>query len=273
MPSILSSSGALSSGRLRYFARLALFLTLLHVYSGGLASAQDNWGWIEGTLRVKTTGGTIADAQIDILKSDGTVVLRTTTDAAGKFMFVANAPGEYDIRFRKAGFSEYRVRDVSVHMACGSIVDLDVDSTTPSTAVVVMWNGPLSASLSCSGIRLSRSRLDRVAAARNLWSAFETQHPSMVIEPLDEAGFHAGIIPLVATAASSWTQNGYRWDGLNITNPLEPGKPLTYAGYDDIEEVRIEDAFHSSQVAEAGAEVELISRRGSRNFHGQARAY
>src|SRR5689334_16661388 len=61
--------------------------------------------------------------------------------------------------------------------------------------------------------------------ARNIWNLLQTQHLASVPDRIDEGGFQTGISQLMGVHGGTWTQNGYRWDGVNITNPYEPGKP------------------------------------------------
>jgi len=90
---------------------------------------------------------------------------------------------------------------------------------------------------------------------------------------IDEGGFQTGIIQLLGVHGATWTQNGYRWDGMNITNPYEPGKPLTYPMLGTVEEMNAASTFHSAEISAAGADFEMISRRSPEKFHGQAEAY
>src|SRR5437879_9871744 len=115
--------------------------------------------------------------------------------------------------------------------------------------------------------------MDRLPIARNIWSLLETQHLSSVSDNIDEGGFQTGIVQLLGVHGGTWTQNGYRWDGMNITNPYEPGKPLTYPLFGMLNEFRAAGAFHSAFVPSPGADFEMISGRGGRAFHGQADAY
>src|SRR5581483_9054568 len=70
-----------------------------------------------------------------------------------------------------------------------------------------------------------RRSMNEYPIARNIWNLLQTQHLASVPERIDEGGFQTGVIQLMGVHGGTWTQNGYRWDGINITNPYEPGKP------------------------------------------------
>src|ERR1051326_7617404 len=124
----------------------------------------------------------------------------------------------------------------------------------------------------CGAERFGRFRIEELPAARTIWYWLQTQAPSTVAQPVDEGGLQTGTIGLAGVQGRSWTQNGYRWDGLNINNPYEPGKPLTYALPGALQEFRVAPGEHSADVAVAGAEFQMTSRRGAAKPHGEAEA-
>src|SRR5215467_4098482 len=109
--------------------------------------------------------------------------------------------------------------------------------------------------------------------ARNVWSLLQTQHIASVPDRIDEGGFQTGTIQLMGVHGGTWTQNGYRWDGINITNPYEPGKPLTYPLFGMLQELHANTVFHSAEVSSPGADFEMTSRRGDKAFHGDGQVY
>ncbi len=120
---------------------------------------------------------------------------------------------------------------------------------------------------------IGRERLDGLPNPRNIWSLLQNQDPSTVTNHVDEGGFHTGLIGLAGAHGSSWTQNSYRLNGLNVTNPYEPGKPLVYSTLGGLEEFRIEGVLQSAAERPPGSAFQLVNRQGGRKLHMQAEAY
>src|SRR5256886_1049168 len=235
--------------------------------------AQIKTGWLHGKVTDKVSGAAIGDVEVVILDGAGTEILRTTTDDSGEFLLAGIPPGEYELRFRKPDFPEYMTH-ARVRAGCESTIDgqMETRKSQAQPTVAAEWQSA-SELWSCKLDRFDRRRMDRLPIARNIWSLLETQHLSSVSDNIDEGGFQTGIVQLLGVHGGTWTENGYRWDGMNITNPYEPGKPLTYPMLGTLEQMTAASAFHSAEIPAAGADFEMISRRGSGKFHGQAEAY
>ena len=94
----------------------------------------------------------------------------------------------------------------------------------PKAALMLTWQEtPRDPWASDRGDRIDQARLDGLPSARNIWSVLQTQEPSTVTNHVDEGGIDTGIVALAGVYGGSWTQNGYRWDGLNVTDPYDPG--------------------------------------------------
>src|SRR5262249_25987848 len=125
----------------------------------------------------------------------------------------------------------------------------------------------------CQLNRFDQTRINSLPGARNVWYLLQSQNPSSVTDHIDEGGMQAGVIQLVGVHGGTWTQNSYRWDGFNITNPYEPGKPLTYPLFGMLQEFRIANGSDSAENTAAGEDFQFISRHSGATFHGDGEAY
>ncbi len=252
---------------------LALF-TLLCLCSS--AGAQIGRGWIKGEIRDKTHSAAIEGAETVLEDSDGRDVLAAKTDSSGAFLFFGLPAGRYALKVRKEGFLAYRINSIRVQDGSVSTVWVQMESNkfgSPATVVLAWPDEPSDPWRSDVGGRFSRTQMDSLPSARNIWILLQNQAPTGVTNHLDEGGIQTGILPLVATHGGTWTQNGYRWDGLNITDPFSPGKPLAYPGCENLQEFRVSGASHSAAISAPAAELQLSSRRGGRTLRGEAEAY
>ncbi len=240
------------------------------------AGAQTGRGWIQGEIRDKTNSAAIEGAETVLEDSDGRDLLAAKTNSSGESLFLGLPAGRYTLKVRKEGFLAYRINSIRVQDGSVSTVSVLMEgnkSGSPATVVLAWPDEPSDPWRSDRGSRFNRTRRDSLPSARNIWILLQNQDPTGVTNHLDEGGIQTGILPLVATHGGTWTQNGYRWDGLNITDPFSPGKPLAYPGYESLQEFRVSGASHSAALSAPGAELQLSSRRGSRTLRGEAEAY
>ncbi len=207
---------------------------------------------------------------------DGSVLRSRTTKVSGEFLLFGIPPGRYSLEAGKTGYPDYRVDAIQVASGSASEVVVEMERSGGANRVTVLsgWRGAESDPWAADwGSRFERDRMDDLPSARNVWALLQNQDPSSVTDHLDEGGFASGVLFLVGVHGDTWTQNGYRWDGLNINNPYDPGKPLAYPDYDSIQEFRVSGSLHAAGISSPGAEFLLDSRPGGKKLHGQAQGY
>jgi len=240
------------------------------------AHAQTPSGWIQGKIKDKATSAGIENADIVLEDSDENNLQRSRTNGSGEFVFLGLPVGEYRLKVEKQSYLEYLICSVGVQNSSMSLVTVDIEKGPPGpgTMVKLVWPGrPSNPWATDGGTVFDRARMHGLPSARNIWALLQNQDLSSVTNRIDEGGLQTGILALVGVHGGTWTQNGYRWDGLNITDPYDPGKPLSYPGYGSLQEFDVSGAYHSAAISASGAEFRLASRRGSRRLHGQAEAF
>ena len=86
------------------------------------ASAQQSLGTLRGNVRDEL-GGVIIGATVTAADAAG-VEKTATTDAEGRYVFSALAPGRYTIRINQAGFAPYE--NLAVEVQAGRTDPLDI---------------------------------------------------------------------------------------------------------------------------------------------------
>ncbi len=123
------------------------------------------------------------------------------------------------------------------------------------------------------GSLLTGFNLDDLPTARDLWSVLENQETSTVVNRVDSAGVRLGSGALFSGRGSSWVQNTFRLNGMDISDPESPGVPLIIPQYDPVHAVQVVSAGHSAAEAGPGETVEIVTARPGDATHGQARLY
>lgn len=90
---------------------------------------------------------------------------------------------------------------------------------------------------------------------------------------MDEGGINTGLIPLVGVRGGSWTQNGYRMEGINDSDPFITGRPMVYPDLGSLQEFQVSTGSDFPEVLGAGPSFSAFSRQGDSTLHGDAQGY
>jgi hypothetical protein len=106
--------------------------------------------------------------------------------------------------------------------------------------------------------------------ARNIWSLLQTQEPSTVTDRIDVAGLEIGEDALFGAQGASWTENQYRLNGLNVTDPYLPGFPLLDPSLDDLAQFQVVTAAKPAADGDSGTNIVLTTPEPAPAWHGGA---
>src|SRR5262245_43082165 len=238
-----------------------------------LLSSVTTWaalnGDIEGVVR-DTTGAIIPSANVTISSVETGVQRNLISDERGYFIATLLPIGQYDVRVQLAGFksSSQRVLVKSAERASLNIT-LEVGSVSESISVTeaaVQLVNTTDAQLSIS---IEEKRVKEL--------------PLSTRDPLVLATLSPGVVPVTAgntfLGSGSFNANGGRGRGNNITidNVVSTDVSTTGgAGFgtlslDAIQEFKlITNNFNAEFGRNSNAQVQIITKGGSNQFHGTA---
>jgi hypothetical protein len=254
------------------------FIPLLTIlcWWGQSLQCQSPEGVIVGSIQAATDSQGLGGVHVTIRNQEGRAVAGSFSGDSGKFQFLALAPDLYEMEFQKPGYSDYCIRLVHVQSGRTSAVALKMltNRSEDQPVIVLDWQGiPQNPWGSAYGSVFDRWSLDHLPSPHNIWALLENQEPSSITNRVDEGGIDTGSLALIGVHGSSWTQSGYRFDGLNVTDPFETGRPLIYPDFGSLQEFQVSTAFHLSPMLSPAGSFSLTSRQGSTAFHGQAEGY
>ncbi|MGA9364376.1 MAG: TonB-dependent receptor plug domain-containing protein [Bacteroidota bacterium] len=123
------------------------------------------------------------------------------------------------------------------------------------------------------GAKFTRFHFQQLPTARNIWVLLESQAPGVVTDRIDIGGMKSEAAARFGGHGTSWTQNAYYLNGLNITDPYSGDKPLSYPDYDGLEELDVSTAVHSASVGSPGIALSMTPRHGGDESHVSAETY
>jgi hypothetical protein len=242
-----------------------VFLALLGLT--GPAHAQVPTGNVVGVV-ASHSGTRLAGARVQLSAEDSPVCVLATTDVAGEFKFLAVPPGFYTLEATLPGWRD--LRQVGVEVPAAGVLEIRVilapSSAAAASVLVELNRGGVGWETTFGDLALRK-----LPNARNVWSLLENLEPSTVTNRIDVGGLGTGVPALFGALGASWTENQYSLNGLNMTDPYLPGRPLIEPGLDAVSEFSVATGAKSARFGAAGANVLLSTREPRDVFHGSAR--
>jgi hypothetical protein len=201
---------------------------------------------------------------VEVVRADDNRVAATVeTNPAGQFAAVGLASGDYALQITAGGRSG-RVRLATLRAA--SVVQVVV-TLRPLAATILRQDA-------WWGSQFDSFAIQQLTNTRNLWYLLETEESSTVTDRLDIGGLETGTPALFGAFGASWTENTYRLNGLNLTNPYVPGLPLQNPDLDTLAQVQVVTAAKPADSESSGVNLDMASQRPvPGKLHGAARAF
>ncbi len=243
----------------------ALTLTALLATSmfGQVASAR-----IEGTVQDQT-GAIIPSARVTAVNVKTQSRAEARADGSGSFSFPSLQPGTYNLTVEAQGFRKAVLDNIelNVGLVFAQTIKLEVGQTTESVEVqantvsVQTTDSQVSRAINMKDI----DTLPQLGRSPIGLSAFQ---PGVQVNPGDTTFSHVN--------GNRQGSNNSTLDGIDVNDSLVPrlGLSLTANNTDSIGEFRVVTTAGKAEYGRsAGGQVELITRSGGNQFHGNLFEY
>lgn len=243
-------------------------------------------GTVVGTV-TDNTGAVVAGATVTLVSKATGDTRTTTTNDVGQYIIQNIDPGTYVLKFRKAGFEELNIAGVTVQVGTqlteNAMLKLGAVSTT--VTVTETAGAELQTLNSTIGNTISGTALQSMPAIGRDVSTFAVLQPGVSPD-----GSVAGAVVDQSTFTLDGGQNSGDMDGsMQVYTPSFAndttggivsgmiGAPPTGTmptPIDSVEEVKINTANQTADFNNSsGSEVEVVTKRGTNNWHGTAYEY
>ena len=260
---------------MKYFFWLAIVGVGL-MFTPGKMFAQGN-GTISGTV-VDPAGAVVPGAAVTATQAGTGLLLSTTTNGEGTFVFPALAPSVYDVAVAHPGFESYSERGVQVRADAAVTVNvtLQAGSTTQTvtvsaeTAQVDLTTGTLQAVIGTSQVN-NLPLNGRNAAALTQLVAGVTAAPAAQADQGATKTF-----PVAFTISANGTRVGqmnYMLDGgNNVDEYTNVNAPFPMP--DAVQEFSVQTSNYNAEYGQnAGGVVNIITKSGTSQYHGDLFEY
>jgi len=246
----------------RQFALIAAAVMLL---PGTLLAQSTTQGAISGTV-LDQSSAVLPNLSITLKSVDKGYTREATTNAQGVFQFSLTDPGAYLVEVSAGGFKQYTAK-VEVNVGQVTVVNAKLEVGAAGTTVEVSGVAPLmdteAADMSTS---FDSNLVENLPNGGNDLTAIAYTAPGVVMNSGGMYGnFSANGLPA--------TSNVFTVDGENQMDPFlnlnNSGPTNLMLGKNSIDEATVITNAYSGQYGQqAGAQVNLVSKGGTNNFHG-----
>src|SRR6267154_625010 len=257
---------------MRNACRVALALFCLIFVGSGLILAQSDLGTISGFVK-DPSGATVANAKISVRNNRGVERAATTNDSG--YFAITNIPaGLYTILVEAPGFQRYESRDNK----------LDPSATLALDVALTVGSANETVEVSASAVQLqTESASVQKLVTREQIDSLELNGRNPI--------FMANLVPgtrggTLANLNFNFSQgpsniNGARtpeslitYDGAPAVRTRSNGTSLGSADVDSTQEIQILTTDYASEYGRSsGGQIRIISKTGTRDFHGAAYEY
>jgi hypothetical protein len=195
------------------------------------------------------------------------------TDPQGGYTFPALTPGTYAVTFELTGFRKFSRTAVEVAVGRTLTVDATMEVGAMTENITVEGTPNVDVTKTNLATNLDTSQLQGVPTARDVWSILQNMAPQVVLDREDVGGSEGGLQAVFSTHGSTWHQNTYALNGVNVTDPSATGASGFYFDYDSFQDVQISTAQHPADVGTPGVYFNQVTKSGTDKFHGGSAYY
>jgi hypothetical protein len=252
-----------------------LEILILAVMVSAPGRAQTVTGTISGTV-VDASGGALSGAAVSLIDERTRTARNLTTNDSGYFVFTAVQPGNYTIKVEQRGFSVFQLQGnvltANEHLSVGELMmkvgELNETVTTLAEGTPVQTESTEHSAL------ISAKQLQMVSIRGRDVTALLRILPGVSLQGQSESaggGYGSGT-PNIQGGRSTW--NTMSVDGMRGNDLGSPEIFSSTINFDAIAEVKVLlNSFQAEYGGNSSANINIITKSGSNQFHGSGYYY
>ena len=247
---------------------ITCWTTVLVIAAALSASGQARSSNVRGV--VSGSGQPLRSVKVRLLgKNTSQAVRETLTDTEGRFQLFGLPWGTYEVEFSADGWHSRKLqvdlRPDSTLAVNVALADASSEESPPRSQVVDqdLW----------FGTNFANFNIRQLPNGRNIWSLLQGQEPSTVTNRMEIGGTQTAVPALFSAFGASWTENEYRLNGLDVTDPYQTGLPDVNPDIDALSEFQVITASKPAASQASGESLGLVSLEPGGVLHGAAQMY
>jgi len=250
----------------RYRPSLVLLSFLLLLVSLP-AIAQTNTGNLYGT--VTDTGGNPIPGVTVTAESGG---MRGTfiTESDGAYRFLRLTPGQYKVTAALEGMGSVS-RSVAVGIGANATLPLTLSPQVSEVVTVTAETPLIDTRETRTGGNVTEEEIEQLPTARDPWVMLQMM-PGVLVDRVNVGGNKSGQQSYFVAKGVERNQSTWNIDGVNVTEMDEAGTTTFYYDFGSLQELQVTTATSDPSVRTPGVQINMITKHGTNEFAGGARA-
>ena len=220
-----------------------------------------------------TSGGTIADAEVQIIDTrTESVARKLPTNTDGIFVATLLPPGNYSVVVNKTGFAEAKAEDIEVRVTETTRVTIALKPGTVSEKVEISAQvTTVETSNATTGQSLGTATVRELPLATQNYQQLLTLSTGAQSDLNDASQLGRGSVKLFVNGQRE-DNNNYLIEGISATDyNVAQATYVPLPNPDVIQEFKVQTSLYdASQGRNGGGNVNAILKSGTREFHGDA---
>lgn len=251
---------------------ILVFLLLLPLATTGFAQSLQV-GTIEGKV-VDQSGGVVPGVTVTLTSPVLLSPRSAVTDQGGVYAFQSLPLGDYSAAYELSGFKKVVREGLTVTAARTITVDVTLQTGTVSETLTVVGEAPtVDVTDTNVATSIDSKALQSIPTSRDVWAILQNLAPQVVLDREDVGGSQGGLQAVFSAFGSTWHQNTYALNGVNVTDPAASGAAGFYYDYDSFQETQVSTAQHSAEIGTPGVYYNIITKSGTDKYKGGSAYY
>jgi hypothetical protein len=249
-------------------------VTLFVLLLAAIPVSAQGLGAILGVAK-DASGGVVPDVNVTLTNTDTSEVRTVSTGNDGGYRFPGIRPGHYSVKMEKQGFKTATRAGLNLDVSQELVVDIGLEVGTSMQVVTVTGELPLvnTTNSSLGGLVNDQQIVDLPLNGRNYTDLVFLQ--TGIAPNAHPLGGGAGAVGnWFSSNGSPPRSNFFTLDGSPVGNAYNTGpnsEGNNAMGVDGIKEFRIVTSMFGAEYGmNMGAQVIMVSKGGTNNFHGDA---
>ena len=255
-----------------HFAAATLALAIVAFTIPAVLGAQGLTGQISGIL-TDASGGVLPGVTVTIRNVGTGLTRETVTGADGRFVFPDLLAGTFDLTVSMQGFKTYEQKGIelaSTERVALRTIALDVGGVAETVTVAAEAVQVQTTSGARSGL-ITRDNIEDIALKGRDFAGMLKLLPGVIDTRNREAPGWENMNNLSINGRTSFN---FSYDGVTNKDTGQNGANYAAPGLDSIAEIRVQTSnFQAEYGRSSGATITVVTRSGSRDFHGSAAFY
>lgn len=243
----------------------ALLVSLLAVSAFGQLQTGNIFGTVEGTDGAVLPGVTVTMTGVGAPQT-------TVSDAQGRFRFINLSPGTYSLKAELAGYGTATRSGVTVNVGRNAEISMTLNPSVTQTITVTAEAPLLDTRRTGTGAVVTEVELEEVPTARDPWVILQ-QVPGVLMDRINVGGNESGQQSTFVSKGISQDEASYSVDGVNTTDMIATGGSSAYYDFGSFEEIQVTTGSSDPRTMTPGAQINMVTKRGTNDFTGSARYY